>query len=86
MENFEFKAGDAILFRYGWERNWGDPDQYSAGSPGVDMGVARWLAEEVKPGVTGGDTWPGTDPVPYPNEEACGFCVHSYLQARHSRR
>ena len=45
--------------------------------------VARWVAEEVRAGVTGGDAWSGTDPVPYPNEPACVFCVHSYLQARH---
>jgi kynurenine formamidase len=83
MEDFEFKEGDAILFRYGWERHWTNPDQFSAGCPGVTMEVARWLAEDVKAGVTGGDTWPGTDPVPYPDEPACGFCVHSYLQARH---
>ncbi len=83
MENFEFKEGDGIFFRYGWERNWGDPDAYNEGCPGISMGVARWVAEEVKAGVTGGDTWPGTDPVPYTGEDACGFCVHTYLQARH---
>ena len=47
------------------------------------MDVARWVAEEVKAGLTGGDTWPGTDPVPYPNEPACNFCIHNYLQTRH---
>ncbi len=83
MANFQFKAGDAVLFRYGWERHWADPDKFNEGCPGVDMEVARWLAETVQVGVTGGDTWPGTDPVPYPGEPACGFCVHTYLQARH---
>jgi len=83
MEDFKFEPGDAILFRYGWERHWNDPDQYNVGCPGVNMEVARWLAEDVQAGVTGGDTWPGTDPVPYPGEEACGFCVHTYLQTRH---
>jgi hypothetical protein len=47
------------------------------------MEVARWLVEEVKPGVTGGDTWPWTDSVPYPDEPACDFCIHTYLQTRH---
>ena len=83
MENFQFKERDAVLFRYGWERYWTDPDKFNEGCPGVNMEVARWLAEEVKPGITGGDTWPGTDPVPYPEEPACGFCVHAFLQARH---
>ena len=83
MADFQFEAGDAILFRYGWERYWSDPDKFNEGCPGVDMEVARWLAETVQAGVTGGDTWPGTDPVPYPDEPACGFCLHTYLQARH---
>ena len=39
------------------------------------------LAEEVKAGVTGGDTWP-VDAVPNP-DPACAFCVHTYLQTRH---
>ena len=34
-------------------------------------------------GVTGGDSWAATDPVPYPGEPACAFCVHNYLQTRH---
>ena len=83
MEKFEFKEGDAVLFRYGWERHWGEPTKYNDGCPGLAMEVARWLAEEVKAGVTGGDTWPGTDAVPYPDEPACAFCVHTYLQTRH---
>lgn len=83
MANFQFQAGDAILFRYGWERHWNTPATFNDGCPGVSMEVARWVAEEVKAGVTGGDTWPGTDPVPYPNEPGCGFCLHAYLQTRH---
>jgi hypothetical protein len=41
------------------------------------------VADEVKPGVTGGDTWAATGPVPYPDEPGCAFCVHQYLQTRH---
>jgi hypothetical protein len=47
------------------------------------MDVARWVAEEVKAGVTGGDTWAATDPVPYPDEPGCAFCLHQFLQTRH---
>ncbi|NKB59310.1 MAG: cyclase family protein [Alphaproteobacteria bacterium] len=89
MENFQFQEGDAVLFRYGWEKYWiVDNAKYNNGCPGVGMDVARWLAEEVKAGVTGGDTWPATDPVPgagTPNEvpAGCVFCLHTYLQARH---
>jgi len=88
MSDFKFMEGDAILFRYGWEKHWSDPATFNNGCPGVSMDVARWVAEEVKAGVTGGDTWPATDPVPganTPNEvpEGCVFCLHTYLQTRH---
>jgi len=81
MEGFEFKEGDAILFRTGWEKHWGDAATYNNGCPGIGMEVARWIAEDVKAGVTGGDTWP-VDAVPNP-DPACVFCVHTFLQARH---
>ena len=83
MKNFKFENGDAVMFRTGWEKFWENPEAYNAGQPGICLDVARWLAEEVKAGVTGGDSWAATDPVPYPGEEACAFCVHSYLQTRH---
>lgn len=83
MADFEFMEGDAILFRSGWEKYWEDPAAFNDGEPGICMDVARWVAEDVKAGVTGGDSWAATDPVPYPDEEACVFCVHQYLQTRH---
>lgn len=83
MADFEFAAGDAILFRYGWEKLWEDPEAFNAGSPGICMDTARWIAEEVQAGVTGGDTWNSTDPVPDPENETCAFCTHQYLQTRH---
>ncbi|MEM7190458.1 MAG: cyclase family protein [Pseudomonadota bacterium] len=81
MADFEFAAGDALFFRTGWEQHWGDPATYNAGCPGIGMEVARWAAEDVQAGVTGGDTWP-VDSVPNP-DPACVFCVHTYLQTRH---
>jgi len=81
MENFQFAEGDAIIFRTGWEMHWGDPATYNNGCPGIGMEVARWIAEDVKAGVTGGDTWP-VDAVPNP-DPGCAFCVHTYLQTRH---
>ena len=83
MSDFQFMEGDAILFRYGWESHWDDPPTFNDGSPGICMDVARWVAEEVQAGVTGGDTWNTTDPVPYPDEPTCVFCIHQYLQTRH---
>ena len=56
MAGFEFEEGDAILFRYGWEKYWEDPAAFNDGSPGICMETARWIAENVKAGVTGGDT------------------------------
>lgn len=81
MAGYEFAEGDAIIFRTGWEKHWGDPATYNDGAPGIGMEVARWIAEEVKAGVTGGDTWP-VDAVPNPDPD-CAFCVHTFLQARH---
>jgi kynurenine formamidase len=83
MAGFQFMEGDAILFRYGWESHWDDADTFNSGQPGICMDVARWVAEEVKAGVTGGDTWAATDPVPYPGEPGCAFCIHQFLQTRH---
>jgi kynurenine formamidase len=83
MEDFQFEPGDAIMFRTGWEKYWEEPAKYNDGEPGICLDVARWVVEEVKAGVTGGDSWAATDPVPYPNEPACAFCVHNYLQTRH---
>lgn len=81
MEGFEFAPGDAIIFRTGWEALWSEPAKFNDGSPGIGMEVARWVAEDVQAGVTGGDTWP-VDAVPNP-DPGCAFCVHTYLQARH---
>ncbi len=81
MADFKFMPGDAIIMRTGWEQHWGDPKTYNAGAPGIGMEVARWIAEDVKAGVTGFDTWPG-DAVPN-QDPACVFCVHTFLQTRH---
>jgi kynurenine formamidase len=83
MADFQFAEGDAILLRYGWESHWGDPETYNGGEPGICLDVARWIANDVKAGVTGGDSWAATDPVPYPDEPGCIFCIHQYLQTRH---
>ena len=81
MEGFQFAEGDAIIFRTGWEKHWDDAATYNNGCPGIGLEVARWVAEEVKAGVTGADTWP-VDAVPNP-DPACVFCVHTFLQTRH---
>lgn len=81
MENFKFEEGDALIFRTGWEKYWDEPAIYNNGCPGIGMEVARWVAEEVKAGVTGADTWP-VDAVPNP-DPGCVFCVHTFLQTRH---
>ena len=81
MGDYASMPGDAIIIRSGWEKHWADPATYNNGCPGIGMEVARWIAEDVKAGVTGFDTWPG-DAVPNP-DPACVFCVHQYLQTRH---
>lgn len=81
MADFEFMEGDAILLRFGWEQYWTDEAKYNSGEPGLCMDAARWVVAQ-NPGVTGGDTWGATDPVPYP-DPTCASCVHSFFQTRH---
>lgn len=81
MEGFDFKEGDAVIFRTGWEKHWSNPAKFNEGAPGIGMEVARWVAEVVRAGVTGGDTWP-VEAVPNPDPN-CAFCVHNFLQTRH---
>jgi kynurenine formamidase len=81
MKDFKFMEGDAIIFRTGWEKYWTDPATFNNGCPGIGMEVARWVAEDVKAGLTAGDTWP-VDAVPNPDPD-CVFCVPAFLQTRH---
>lgn len=81
MADFEFMDGDAIMLRFGWEQYWEDAAKYNSGEPGLCMDAARWVVAK-NPGVTGGDSWGATDPVPYP-DPACASCVHSFFQTRH---
>ncbi len=81
MADFRFAEGDVVLFRTGWGRLWmKDNDTFNSGEPGIGMEVARWLAEEVKVGLVGADTW-AVEAVPNP-DSACAFCVHQYLITR----
>lgn len=82
MAGFQFMPGDAVVFRTGWTKYWiKDNAKYNGGEPGIGMEVARWLAESVKAGVWGADTW-ATEVVPNP-DAACVFCVHQFMLARH---
>lgn len=81
MADFDFQPGDALIFRTGWEKHWGDPAKFNDGEPGIGIEVARWAAEDVQAGLTGADTW-AVEVVPNP-DPACVFCVHTFLQARH---
>ena len=81
MADFEFMNGDAIMLRFGWEQYWEDEAKYNSGEPVLCMDAARWIVAK-NPGVTGGNSWGATDPVPY-LDPACASCVHSFFQTRH---
>ncbi|MEZ5825025.1 MAG: cyclase family protein [Geminicoccaceae bacterium] len=82
MAGYEFKEGDGVFFNTGWGKLWAvDNDRFNAGEPGVGAEVARWLSDDVKAGVWGGDTW-ATEVVPNP-DPGCVFCVHQHMLARH---
>ncbi len=57
--NVSIHPGDIILLRTGWTRYWSKPDTYlgldSAGTPGVSIAGAEWLAAK-KPFAVGNDT------------------------------
>lgn len=42
------RAGDCVVVRTGWGRNWDDPERYlgeRTGAPGITIDAARWLAD-----------------------------------------
>lgn len=46
--NVDFRPGDCVLIRTGWERHWGDAQRYLGfvdGVPGIDLDAAVLLAE-----------------------------------------
>lgn len=57
--NATINAGDVVLLRTGWTRHWSTPQTYlgldSAGTPGVSIEGAEWLAAR-KPFAVGNDT------------------------------
>ena len=64
MREETIEPGDAILFNYGWAKNWGNPSLYNDsrvgvgqndGSPGIGVEVARWVAQR-KASIVGADT------------------------------
>jgi len=64
MSEESIEPGDAILFNYGWARNWGNPSLYNdsrigvgqnKGSPGIGIEVARWIAAR-KASLAGADS------------------------------
>lgn len=67
----DFKNGDAIFFRYGWSKYWGDSEKYNTNPPGIGMEVAKWVVTknvtmvgsdqygtEVEPSSVAGEAFP----------------------------
>ena len=72
------REGDVVLFHTGWTdaKLAAAPDEWVAGEPGIDEGVARYLAQKNVVAV-GADTW-GVDVVPTP-EGQTPFAGHLVL-------
>lgn len=70
------RAGDAVLFRYGWSQLWRQPDAYNHNPPGIGLEAARWIARHQAVAV-GSDSWTG-EVVPNPDPELF-FPVHQEL-------
>jgi len=76
MSEGDIRPGDAIFFRYGWERFWSEPEKYNQNPPGIGVAVARWVAAS-KASMVGSDQWT-TEVVPNPDPELV-FPVHQEL-------
>jgi kynurenine formamidase len=76
MSEEDIRPGDALFFRYGWERFWSQPEKYNQNPPGIGLAVARWAAER-KASMVGSDQWT-TEVVPNPDPELV-FPVHQEL-------
>jgi kynurenine formamidase len=89
MREESIEPGDAILFNYGWARNWGNASLYNDsrigvgqnnGSPGIGVAAARWIAER-KASLVGADSCcVEVDPNPDPKLD---HPVHQELIMRH---
>ena len=80
MTEDSLKSGDALLFRYGWSKNWGEPEKYNDSPPGIGLDVARWIATQ-NASMVGSDSWP-TEVIPNPDPELV-FPVHQELLPKH---
>jgi kynurenine formamidase len=75
----EVRAGDIVLLRIGRMTRWPDFDGYLSASPGLTLGAARYLCEELGAMCVGVDTV-GLDV--YPAEEPDALLpVHAYMFA-----
>ena len=70
------RAGDALLFRYGWSSLWNEPEKYNDSPAGIGLEVARWVVAR-KLTMIGSDSWT-SEVVPNPDPELV-FPVHQEL-------
>ena len=75
----DLRPGDALFFRYGWQRHWTDADTYNTNPPGIGLAVARWVVEH-KASMAGSDQWT-TEVVPNP-DPTLQFPVHQELMVK----
>lgn len=58
--------GDVVVFNTGWISNWGDPETFNSGCPGIGIAAAKYLIKK-NIAMVAADTWPveaipGEDP------------------------
>ena len=69
------EKGDVALIRTGWIETMLADDKYYDGEPGIDVGAARWLADQGV-AVVGADNF-AVEAIPFPPEQV--FPVHQCL-------
>jgi kynurenine formamidase len=76
-QKLSLQPGDAVIIHTGWGRLWGaDNARYQAGSPGIGVAAAEWLARQ-DPMLVGSDN-PAVEITPNPDRQLAGP-VHQIL-------
>lgn len=80
LDEEDVRSGDAVLFRSGWSRYWGEPARYNGSWPGIGLEVARWLVQRQVTLV--GDDGVGVEVNPNP-DATLADPVHVELTTKH---
>jgi kynurenine formamidase len=79
IQESQIRPGDALLFNYGWSKQWSTPARYAESAPGIGLEVARWVVERGA-ALVGSDA--STTEVERNPDDRLVFPVHQELIAK----